>query len=200
MIKRNPRHIKRNTCDVKLIQLNSDTARALKKRLWIQAGGKCPILKKHVKVRDVVLDHKHKLKTQECGPHGRGLVRGAILDQINGFEGMVYKKYKRQGLHDVMPLPDLLESLAAYLRNPPCPQIYIYPSEKPKAPTFGKREYNLICKYHKIKYPKRKVPEFPKSGIKLRGKGKNRKKVYRAKLSNKWQLLIDMANDMQKGK
>ena len=200
MIKRNPRIILRNTCDVELIQLTNDTARALKKKLWLQAGGFCPVLKQRVKVKDTVLDHKHKLKAQASGPYGRGLVRGSIFDQVNGFEGMVAKKYKKQGLHNFIELPDLLENLAEYLRNPPCPQIYIYPSEKPKAPTFGKRDYDKICKYHKIKYPNRKLPEFPKSGIKWRGKGKNQKQVYKARLSTKWEKLLNMAHEMQKGK
>ena len=193
MIKRNPRIILRNTCDTELIQLTNDTARVLKKKLWFQAGGFCPVLKQRVKVRDTVLDHKHKLKAQESGPFGRGLVRGSIFDQVNGFEGMVAKKYKKQGLHNFIELPELLRNLADYIEFPPCPQIYIYPSEKPRAPRLMKSDYNKITKYYPLVYPRRKkIPPYPPGGIKTRGKGKNKHFIYKAKLSDKWQKLLDL--------
>lgn len=190
--------IKRNNPSVKFIQLTPDTARVLKKKLYMMQGQKCPILRKKVKVRDTVLDHRHKLKRQKPGPLGRGLVRGCLHFQVNSFEGVVLKKYKRYGLESMIELPDLLRNLADYLENPTCQQCYIYPSEKPKAPIFTMTQYKRIVKYYKIIFPRsKKIPAYPPSGIKKVGKpkkGEKQKYKYTAKLSSKWQKLLDVAN------
>jgi len=193
MIKRNFTKVNRNRAPVKFIQLNGKTAKILKKKLYMESGGCCPILRKSIKVRDSVLDHTHKLKSQRPGPLGRGLVRGAIHFQVNSFEGVILKKYKRYGLTEMMPLPDLLRSIADYLEDPPCPQRYIYPTEGEKAPFFKISEYKRIVKYYFIMFPRRKkIPQYPPSKIKI--VGKNKKKKYVARITPKWQKLLDMAN------
>jgi len=199
MIKRN-KGITRNNPTVKFVQLNAETAKVLKKRLYIKQGRMCPVLRKKVKVRDTVLDHRHKLKNQRPGPLGRGLVRGALHFQVNAFEGIVLKKYKRYGLTNMIALPAILRNLADYLENPTCDPKYIYPSEKVKAATFGKRDFDRIIKYYKTMFPRRKkLPEYPKSGIKKVGKkkkGQKQKYKYVAKLSSKWENLLNMANKL----
>jgi hypothetical protein len=187
---RNPRIIYRNT----YLQLNTLSSAYLRNELYLMQGRCCPVLKRKFLLSSMAMDHKHKLKAQEPGPDGLGLIRGLTHDQVNSFEGMAYKKYKRQGLHKFIKFPDLLIALGHYLKNPTCPPLYIHMSEKPKAARFGKREYNLICKYYPIIHPRsRVIPPFPKSGIKWKGKGKNRKQKYSAKLTNKWIQLIEEA-------
>jgi hypothetical protein len=85
--------------------------------------------------------------------------------QANSFEGKVAKIYKRYGLHKMIPLPELLRNLADYIENPPCPPMYIHPSERMPVKKLGKRDYNQIIKFYKHKYPNRRyIPNYPKSG------------------------------------
>lgn len=204
MIKRNPRIINRTNLPGELIQLNSETAAILRGILYTQQGGKCPILKQKISFDDIVLDHKHKLKAELPGSDGKGLVRGCIDFRVNAFEGIILKKYKRQGLTKLIALPELLRNLADYLENPTCQQIFIYPSEKVMAPFLKISEYKRIVKYYKIMFPRRiKIPPYPPSKIKKVGKkkkGQKQKYKYVARMSNKWQKLLDEANAIHANK
>lgn len=204
IVKRNPRIIKRKNAPGELIQLTQATTELLREYLYEHQNGICPILGRKVDLSQMALDHKHKLKVEKPGPNGKGLVRGVIHNQINSFEGMIVRKWKKQGLMNIIPLPVLLIKLGKYLMQPPCPQIYIHHKEKPKAPTFGIRDYKRIKKYYFVIFPRRKkMPPYPKSGIKKVGKpkkGKKQKYKYVAKLSSKWKKLLDAANEIHNRK
>lgn len=165
---------------IKLIQLKQSQIKSIRHKQWLKQGKKCAILNKVINEEDATLDHKHKKKNQKVGYNGRGLCRGVLHKQINSLEGTIVKKYKRYGVHKLMPLPEFLINLAEYLTNPPMPLKYIHPSEKPKSKYLGKREYNKIKKYYFIMFPRRKkgLPKFKK----------------KMKLSKKWIDLLERAN------
>ncbi len=178
------------------IQLNSDTARILRKELYDEANGICPVLKMAVPFDKTVLDHKHKRKADPIGPNGDGLVRGLLDYRVNSMEGIVLKKFKKSGLYGIIDFRDLLYALADYLKQPLCPQIYIYPSEKPKASIMTKPMYNQIVKYWKKMFPRSRkgCPPYPPKWIKVKkDKDGNIKRKYNAKLTTKWARFLDEA-------
>jgi len=150
-----------------LIQLKQKDIKELKQKLHKEQHNICPLLNKKVPLNEMTLDHKHKLKANPAGPNGDGLCRGAIEFRANAIEGKISNNWKRyfgadESKHPIS-LPDFLRNLADYLENPPCEQIYIHPSEKPKPKKLGKRVFNKIAKLYKEEYPKRKPLEYPKS-------------------------------------
>ncbi len=184
------------------IQLNSETAKQLRKELYDKMRGYCPVLQIKIPFDKMVLDHKHKRKSDPIGPYGGGLVRGSIDFRVNSLEGIFLKKFKKSGLLGVIDYPLFLVRLAYYLTNPNCPQYYIYPSEKPPAEKLSKRDFDLICKWYKITYPRRKkMLQYPPSGIKiskisLPGRsGKVERRSYKAKLSSKWIVMLEKAKE-----
>lgn len=203
--------IKRNT-DLEIergkplfIQLTSDTARELRLFLWGKANGICPILHTKIAFKSIVLDHKHKRKTDPIGPNGAGLVRGILDFRANSLEGIFLKKFKKSGLLGKISYIVFLRRLADYLEHPECPQYYIYPSERPPGRKLSKRDFDLICRWYKIAFPRRKKAlQYPVSGIKIKkvkvpGKVKKvTRRSYRAKLSSKWALMLDKAKEAKK--
>ena len=187
-----------------LIQLSTKTASILRKKQWQEQSHCCSVLNKEIFFEDSVLDHLHKLKKEIPGPGGKGLVRGVLDYRVNGFEGYITKKYKRQGLTKLIPLPELLRNLADYLEQPTCQQIFIYPSEKVMAPFLKISEYKRIVKYYNVMFPRRKkIPPYPPSKIKKVGKkkkGQKQKYKYVARMSKKWQKLLDDANTIHANK
>jgi len=150
-----------------LIQLNQKDIKSLKRKLHEAQNNICPLLNAEIPLDKMTLDHKHKLKANPAGPNGDGLVRGAIDFRANAMEGKISNNWKRyfgadESKHPIT-LPQYLRNLADYLENPPCEQIYIHPSEKPKPKKLGKRVFNKIAKLYKEEYPKRKPLEYPKS-------------------------------------
>lgn len=171
--------MKRNNPPKKLIYLTGPEAKALRKELYKKQRGICPILNRPMKFKDCVLDHKHKKKKQKAGPNGRGLVRGVIHNQANSLEGIIAKKFKRQGVHKYTTLPDYLRRLADYLEKPTLPPIYVHPDERPKPKKLTKTEYKRIKKYYFEIYPRRrKFPKYP----------------YKGKMSKKWAKLLKIVN------
>ena len=139
---------------------------ALRKKQWLKQNKTCPILKQKIKYEDSVIDHKHKIRAETLGEDDKGLLRGVLHFQANSWEGKVTNAFKRYGLHKFnVSLPVALRNLADYIENPPMPQEYIHPNERPKAKKIGKRDFNRICKFYFEMYPRRKkLPVYPKSG------------------------------------
>jgi len=150
----------------KFKQITHSQMKELRLQQLLKQGCICPILKQVIEFEDSVFDHKHKRKDEPIGENGKGLLRGVLHFQSNSWEGKVTNAFKRYGLHKFgISLPDALRNLAKYIESPPMPPIYIHPDEKEKAKKLGKRDYNLICKYYFVIYPRRKkLPEYPKSG------------------------------------
>jgi len=164
----------------KLIQLKHKDIKRIRNKQWIKQDKKCAIMQKVIKKEYTSLDHKHKKISQTPGPKGRGLCRGVLHKQINSLEGTIIKKYKKYGVHKLMPLPEFLINLAEYLTNPPMKQKYIHPNEAPKVKYIGKRDYNKVIKYYFSMFPgrRKKLPPFKK----------------KMKLNKKWKILIDRTN------
>ena len=152
----------------KLIQLTQASAKELRLKLHIEQNEICPLLGIYIPPEDTALDHKHKKKSDPCGPNGDGLVRGVISFRANSLEGKITNAWRRQFGFDEskhpISLPNFLRNLANYLENPPVEQIYVHPTEKLKRPKLNKNQFNLVKRYWKEMYPKRKYPTFPKSG------------------------------------
>jgi hypothetical protein len=189
--------IRRKKSFTQLTQLTQKETSELRIKYYKKQNKKCAVLGKIIPFDKCVLDHKHMTKKErkqkKHGVDGKGLCRGILHNQINGFEGKVLKQYKKQGLMDMIPLTVLLRRLAHFLDNPTIPQKYIHYSEKNEPKTFGKKEYNKIVKYYFKVHPKaKKIPDFPESGIKTNKKGK---KKYKTKLTKKW---IKILNDIEK--
>jgi len=167
----------------KLIQIYWDELRELRHKQWTEQRGICPILEQAILFEDSVFDHKHitrkEIEEGKVGEDGKGLLRGVLHDQANVMEGKIARLYKRYGLNKFIALPELLRNIADYLENPPMPQKYIHPNEKPKAKKLGKRDYNRVKKYYLEMHPRRrKIPEYPKSG----------------KMTKEWEGMIEKAN------
>jgi len=180
-----------------LIQLTQKETSELRIKYYKKQKKKCAVLGKIIPFDKCVMDHKHmtkvEVKEKKYGIDGKGLCRGVLHNQVNSFEGKVLKQYKKQGLMGMIPLSVLLRRLAHYLDNPTIPQQYIHYTHKPNVRTFGKREYNKILKYYFKIHPKaKKIPNFPKSGIKTNKKGK---KKYKAKLTKKWKKILNDIED-----
>ena len=107
----------------------------------------------------MVIDHKHKLKSNPAGPNGDGLVRGAINRHANIIEGKITNNWKRTGLeYTEADLPTFLRNLADYLENPPCEQVYIHPNERIKPCRLTKTCYNASSKKGKWKTESSTLP------------------------------------------
>ena len=172
---------------MKLVPLTYKELAALREEQYKKQGGKCAILGILVDLADCCLDHKHKLKAQECGgPEGLGCLRGILHRNANSFEGKLERNWKRYGLHKVISLPELLRRCAGYIENPPMPVKYIHPKErKIVRRKLTKTEYKRVCKYYFAMFPKRKKPpEYPKSGY----------------VNEEWAIMIEWANRLNEGR
>lgn len=176
----------------RLIQLEQKDSKKFRKKWWKKQGKQCALLKKRIKFKKTVVDHKHKLKKEKPGKHGKGLVRGVIDHQTNAFLGKVENAFKRYRMDQHGSLRDVLELLCDFVEDPPMPQKYIHWKEKPKAPVFGKQDYNLVKKYYFNMHPRaQKVPDFPK-------KPKNiKKKSWKPKRTKKWDEWIKKSEKLR---
>lgn len=176
----------------KLIQLNRNESVQFRKKWWEKQGKRCALLKKKIPFSKTVVDHKHKLKKEKVGIKDKGLVRGIIDHQTNAFLGKVENAFKRYRMDRHGSFREVMEMVCDYIEKPPMPQKYIHWKEKPKAPTFGKRDYNLVKKYYFNMHPRaKKIPEYPK-------KPKNTKrKNWRPKRTTKWDEWIKKAEKLR---
>lgn len=151
----------------KLIQLKQSDLPILKKKMYDEQNGICPILGVKVPLEDCVVDHCHRTKTEKIGENGKGLVRGCLSRQANSWEGKVVNSFRRYGLHNWnVDICDALEGLLNYLRY--SKTNFIHPTEKPKEPKIAKVSYNNLVKEIKKRNKKEKIPEYPKSGKKTK--------------------------------
>ncbi len=149
-----------------LIQLQVKDKHDFRQKWLSKQKNICPILKQKIKFKDSIIDHRHKLKSDELGgEEGLGLVRGILHFSCNAWEGKVVNSFKRTGLSKKISISDALRNLADYLdkeKEPIISPIYIYPGEEPreKKKELGKRAYNRVVKHYFSVYPrKRKLPK-----------------------------------------
>lgn len=150
----------------KYILIPQKELRSFRLRYFKIQGRRCPILRQQIKFKDSVVDHKHKRKDEHYGPNGKGLIRGVLHFQANVMEGKIARLYKRYGLDKFITLPALLRNIADYIECELGPPYYVHPSAIPKVKrkTLKKVDSNRVFKYWKSLYPRRKLPELPKSG------------------------------------
>lgn len=146
-----------------LIQLKHSELPVLKKKMYDEQNGICPILGIKLPLEKFVIDHKHGAKGKEIGEDGCSCIRGAISAQSNSWEGKVTNNFIRYGLHNLgVNISFALRNLADYLEN--AKTNFIHPTEKPKIPKITKLCYNALVKEIKKKNRKEKIPEYPRSG------------------------------------
>lgn len=145
-----------------IIQLKSSDIKPLKEKWHGEQNGICPILKKEYPFDKFVIDHLHKLKSEDAGADGKGCCRSAIEFRANALEGKITNNFKRLGLDKEIDLPSFLRNLADYLENNHLNDdiLYIHPNEKPKDPLVSKKNYNKLKKAYT---GKAKFPEYPNS-------------------------------------
>lgn len=150
-------------------ELKIKDIKILKTKLHKQNKGICPLLGVPVPLDQTVLDHIHKLKSEDYA-NDKGTIRNAIEFRANALEGKITNNWKRYYSADVSKhptdLPTFLRNLADYIEAGAYSEdgvYFIHPSEVPKAPKIKKSSYNKMIKLFKIKYPKKKVPIYPKS-------------------------------------
>lgn len=159
--------------NITLIDLKSSDLKELKRVMYELNGGKCPLLGVDVDFDSTVVDHEHKLKSEEPSISGKGLVRNALEFRANALEGKITNNWKRYFGADVKyhpcKLSDYLRNLADYLEQGPFileNQAYIHPSEVVRQPNLKKSSYNKLKKiFLNTKQPnnKKTFPEYPKS-------------------------------------
>ena len=163
---------------IELIQMQNKDIKPLKEKLWEENDKKCPLLGIEVSLDKMVLDHIHKLKSEDLSID-KGTIRNALEFRANALEGKITNNWKRyfgsdESKHPIS-LPNFLRNLADYLEKGAYiegDKAYIHPSEKKKEPNLSKKNYNKAKKLYNAEefVPKRKnqkkkpMPEYPKSG------------------------------------
>ena len=124
--------------------------------------GRCAITCLPLAFEETVVEHCHKTKAEETGVDGKGLIRGVVHFGVNALEGKITNAYKRYGLKNLIPLPDLLRCIANYLENPIVKDI-AHPSciKKIKKKKLNKTDVKRVLKYWAIMFPKRRIPKPP---------------------------------------
>lgn len=145
-----------------IIQLKSSDLKPLKEKWHDEQKSICPILKKQITLDRTVIDHLHKLKSEEPGIDGKGCCRGAIEFRANALEGKITNNFKRLGLDKEIDLPSFLRNLADYLENNHLQDdvLYIHPQEVKKEAKLKKSSYNKLKNIYNLKA---KFPEYPKT-------------------------------------
>lgn len=152
-----------------LKQLTQKDIKVLKEKLWLKNNKKCPLLNIEIPLEKTVLDHIHKLKSEEVSEQ-KGTIRNAIEFRANALEGKITNAWKRYfGTDETkypISLPNFLRNLADYLeKGAYCENgiYYIHPSERQYV-TISKRQYNKLKKEYLKSGKKKKFPDYPKSG------------------------------------
>jgi len=132
----------------RLCQLKHKDLKPLREKWYTDQNGECPILKQKFPIEEMVIDHQHKLKSEEPDSTGKGLCRGCIHNGANVLEGKITNAFKRYGLGKHIDLPFFLRNLADYLEDNRIKETvkYIHPSEKPKPRRFSKVRYNRLVR------------------------------------------------------
>ena len=146
-----------------LTTLKTKDIKTIKRMLLEKQGYRCAICGKELTLENSVLDHQHKQrKSDKNGVNGDGLIRGVLCQEDNLSEGKIWNSMSRfQGARTPQDRINWLRNLIKYYEQEKYP--YIHPTEKVKPKDVSKFNFNKMIKLFKEKYPKRKVPSYPKS-------------------------------------
>ena len=145
-------------------QLTQSKIKDLREEILKKQNFKCAICGKDISNLDgASLDHQHRIsKSQEIGEDGAGLIRGVLCRDCNVLEGRIWNNSTRyKQFKTVKERIEFLKHLIKYYEQEKYP--YIHPTEKVKPKDVSKFNFNKMIKLFKEKYPKRKVPCYPKS-------------------------------------
>ena len=147
--------------------INSKELRELRRKMYEDQKGICPILNKQFPESDMVVDHKHRRGNQEIGENGAGCIRGVIQRQANVLEGKFINAFYRYGLHKITDPVTFLRRLADYLEKGTT--NIIHPSESRQERKKGikrlkKSSFGKMLKLLSETNYKGKVPEYPRYG------------------------------------
>lgn len=145
-------------------QLKTSDISAVRHQILEQQHFKCAICGKPLTGSgDSTLDHQHRLKkSQPIGEDGAGLVRGVLCRDCNALEGRIWNNSTRyKQLKTVQERIEFLKSLILYYSKPK--YDFIHPTEKPAQKILSKKNFNIVAKLYKQKFPKRKLLVYPKS-------------------------------------
>lgn len=144
------------------MQLKHKHIKEVREWMLIEQAYKCPLCGYPIDPSDSALDHQHRTKLETIGVDGAGLVRGVLHRNCNSVEGQMLGKFKRSGVKDIK-FSDFLRNLAEYYDE--TNYNLIHPNERKEPTKMGKRIFNRISVAYRMKYPKRKPLEYPKSGL-----------------------------------
>ena len=149
--------------EINFIEMKQSDIRPLKEKWYKEKNGICPVLKKEVPFDKTVIDHLHKLKSEEAGIDGKGCCRDFLEFRANALEGKITNNFKRLGLDKEIDLPTFLRNLADYLENNHLQDdvLYIHPQECKKVSKLKKSSYNKLKSLYNLKA---KFPEYAKTG------------------------------------
>jgi len=154
--------------DYYLYYMSQSDIKKLKEKLYKEYDGKCPVLKKEIPFDKMVLDHKHKLKSEEPDKE-KGACRIHLEFRVNAMSGKIENIFKRYGFHkEDLSLPDMLRNIADYLDKGSYrdtyqgkPLYYIHPNEVPRRKKVSKRDLKKIHKWYFVIKPRaKKLPNF----------------------------------------
>lgn len=143
--------------------LKTKDIKTIKQMLLEKQGYRCAICGKELTLENSVLDHQHKQrKSDKNGVNGDGLVRGVICQEDNLSEGKIWNSMSRfQGARTPQDRINWLRKLIQYYEAGTYP--FIHPTEKPAQKILSKKNFNIVAKLYKQKFPKRKLLVYPKS-------------------------------------
>ena len=127
----------------------------VKLKLLNQQNYTCPLCGRPITEANSVVDHLHKRKTDPIVEFGPGCVRMVLCNNCNRAEGKIANLVKR------FKIPNEYFSNLLEYWSKSCTDM-VYPTEVPKEPKIGKREFNRLNKLYKEETGKELV--FPKSG------------------------------------
>ncbi len=144
-----------------LVQLKQKNIKEVRDGILAEQHGLCALCKSPItEETGISCDHQHRLKKEEIGEDGAGLIRGVLCRACNVQEGKIWNSMRRYiQPENIQERIEWLESLVEYYKK--CNYPLIHPSEKPKEPTVSKRQYN---KLKKVYQGRARFPEYPKSG------------------------------------
>jgi len=146
-----------------LKQLKQKDIAPLRNDILKEQNGQCKLCKIEItEATGVSLDHQHKLKCEQNGVDGGGLIRGVLCRACNVWEGKIWNSTNRYlGVESVQERIEKLTDLVEYYKTENLPLIH--PTEQPKEPKMSKRNYNKLKKIWNL-CKKRKLPQYPSSG------------------------------------
>jgi len=157
-----------NQDNYSLYYMSQNEIKNLKEKIWLKNNKRCPILQKEIPLDKMVLDHKHKLRS-ETPDKELGACRESLEFRANAMAGKIENIYKRYGFHkEDLSLPEMLRNIADYLENGSYKDTYdnkdlyyIHPNEVPKRKKVSKRDMNLLIKWWSVLKPRaKKAPKF----------------------------------------